>query len=153
MGVAIAVACFLEENRFEVYTEDRVWELAAALRSAKLVIGFNIVGFDYKVLNGYTGEDYRRSLTTLDLLQDIHKRLGKRLSLSHLCQETLGADKTADGLISLQWVKEGRLDLVEAYCRKDVELLRDLYLFGRREGYVLYRSKGAGKQRKLPVDW
>ena len=153
MGVAIAVACFLEENRFEVYTEDRVWDLTAALRSARLVVGFNIVGFDYKVLNGYTGEDYSRSVTTLDLLQDIHQRLGKRLSLSHLCQETLGSDKTADGLISLGWVKEGRLDLVEAYCRKDVELLRDLYLFGRREGYVLYRPRGAGKQRKLPVEW
>lgn len=153
MGVAVAVACFLEENRFETYFEDQVWELAAALRAAKLVVGFNVRGFDYKVLNGYTGEDYARTLRTFDLLEDVHRRLGKRIGLSHLCEETLGSEKSADGLQSLQWVKEGRLDLVEAYCRKDVELTRDLYLFGRREGYVLYRAKGGGKQKKLPVDW
>jgi DEAD/DEAH box helicase domain-containing protein len=153
MGVAVAVVCYLEENRFEIFHEDRVWELAAALRAASLVVGFNSRRFDYRVLNGYTGEDYSRTLKTLDLLEEVEKRLGHRLSLSHLCQETLGADKSADGLQSLEWVKQGRLDLVEAYCRKDVELLRDLYLFGRREGYVLYRDRGRGKQRKLPVAW
>ena len=155
MGIAIGVVCFLEENRFEVYGEDRVQELAAALHSAGLVIGFNSRNFDYKVLNGYTGEDYNRTLPTLDLLEEIHRRLGFRLGLSHLCSETLGSEKSADGLKSLEWVRQGRLDLVEEYCRRDVELLRDLYLFGRREGYVLYR-KGRGKtakQRKLPVDW
>ena len=155
MGIAVGVVCFLEENRFETYGEDRVRELAQALRSASLVIGFNSRGFDYKVLNGYTGEDYNRTLPTLDLLEEVHRRLGFRLGLSHLCSETLGAEKSADGLKSLEWVRQGRLDLVEDYCRRDVELLRDLYLFGRREGYVLYR-KGKGKpakQRKLPVDW
>ncbi|MCB1035949.1 MAG: DEAD/DEAH box helicase [Acidobacteria bacterium] len=155
MGIALGVVCFLEENRFEVYREERVKDLAEALRSATLVIGFNSRRFDYQVLSGYTGEDYNRSLPTLDLLEDIHRRLGFRLGLGHLCSETLGAEKSADGLQSLEWVREGRLDLVEAYCRRDVELLRDLYLFGRREGYVLYR-KGKGstaKQRKLPVDW
>ena len=44
------------------------------------------------------------------------------------------------------------MDLVEAYCRHDVELLRDLYLFGRRMGYVLYRDKKENTL-KLPVDW
>ncbi len=153
MGVAVGVLCFLEENRFQTYFEADVGELVAALRSARLVIGFNSKRFDYRVLNGYTGEDYSRTLRSLDLLEEIHRRLGFRLGLGHLCQETLGADKTADGLQSLEWVRQGRLDLVEEYCIRDVELLRDLYLFGRREGFVLYRKKGKGKQLKLPVDW
>ncbi len=149
----MGVLCFLEENRFETFFEEQVRELADALRGARLVIGFNSKRFDYLVLNGYTGEDYSRTLTSLDLLEDIHRRLGFRLGLGHLCQETLGSEKTADGLQSLEWVREGRLDLVEAYCRRDVELLRDLYLFGRREGHVCYRKKGRGKQLRLPVDW
>ena len=60
--------------------------------------------------------------------------------------------KSADGLQSLEWVKEGRLDLVEDYCRHDVEILRDLYLFGRRMGYLLYRDK-EDRVLKLRVDW
>ncbi len=153
MGVAVGVLCFLEENRFEVYREERVRELVAALKSGTLVVGFNSRRFDYRVLNGYTGEDYGRSLPTLDLLEEVERRLGHRLSLDHLCTETLGATKSADGLQSLEWVKQGRYDLVEEYCRHDVELLRDLYLFGRREGFVRYRKRGSQTPDKLPVDW
>ena len=88
----------------------------------------------------------------LDLWEEARRRLGFRLGLNHLVEATLGARKTADGLQSLEWVKQGRMDLVEAYCRHDVQLLRDLYLFGRRMGYVLYRDKEKNSL-KLPVEW
>ena len=152
MLVAVGVACFLEEGSLVVYREDEIQSLIDALETAELVVGFNIERFDYRVLSGYTGVDYRERLPTLDLLQEIHKRLGFRLSLNHVAQETLDVEKSADGLQSLEWVKEGRLDLVEAYCRKDVEILRDLYLFGRRVGHVCYRDR-EGRRVKLPVDW
>lgn len=152
MGVAVAVVCHLEENRFESFREEAVGGLVAALRGADLVVGFNIRRFDYRVLAGYTGEEYARTLPTLDLLDSVHEKLGFRLGLDHLARETLGAEKSADGLQSLEWVREGRLDLVEAYCRHDVELLRDLYLFGRREGYLRYRDR-AGRLLRLPVSW
>jgi DEAD/DEAH box helicase domain-containing protein len=152
MGVAIGVACHLQEGRFEVYGEGQVGELVQLLKAADLVIGFNIKRFDYAVLSGYTGEDYCRTLPTLDLLEVIHRQLGRRISLSNLAQATLGADKSADGLQSLEWVKEARLDLVTDYCRQDVELLRDLYLFGRREGYVVFTDKQKRAVR-LPIEW
>ena len=115
--------------------------LVEALRRASLVIGYNIKRFDYLVLAGYTGEDFARTLPTLDLLEDVACRLGFRVGMGHLAQETLGIGKSADGLQSLEWVRQGRLDLVEQYCRKDVEILRDLYLHGRREGFLFYRDK------------
>lgn len=151
MGIALAVVCHLEEGRLETYREERAGELAATLKRARLVIGFNSRRFDYAVLGGYTGEEYARTLPTLDLLDTMVERLGRRVSLDHLTKETLGAGKSADGLQSLAWVKEGRFDLIEEYCRRDVELLRDLYLFGRREGYVIVAQK-SGRIR-VPVDW
>ncbi|HEY0510530.1 MAG TPA: ribonuclease H-like domain-containing protein, partial [Thermoanaerobaculia bacterium] len=153
MGVAVGVVCHLEEGRFEVFAEDRVRELVAALRGASLVIGYNIKRFDYLVLSGYTGEDFARTLPTLDLLEDIASRLGFRVGMGHLAQETLGVGKSADGLQSLEWVRQGRLDLVEAYCRKDVEILRDLYLHGRREGHLYYRDRNRDLRLKLGVEW
>ncbi len=152
MGLAVAVVCHLEENRFETFHEDEIAGLAATLHGADLVVGFNSRRFDYQVLAGYTGEAYERTLPTLDLLEEIHAGLGFRLGLDHLARETLGVEKSADGLQSLAWVREGRLDLVAEYCRRDVEILRDLYLFGRREGYLRYRDR-AGNRLRLPVSW
>jgi DEAD/DEAH box helicase domain-containing protein len=153
MGVAIGVVCHLETGRFEVYREDRVTDLWAALRAATLVIGFNSKRFDYRVLAGYCGEDLERQLPSLDLLEDLHRRFGFRVGLGHLAQETLGVPKSANGLTSLQWVKENRFDLITDYCRKDVELLRDLYLFGRREGFLYCRERRRDLRLKLPVSW
>jgi DEAD/DEAH box helicase domain-containing protein len=153
MGVAIGVLCHLEEGRFEIYPETGVRALVDTLRAATLVIGYNIRRFDYHVLSGYTGEDFSRLLPTLDLLEDVHHRLGFRVGMGHLAQETLGCPKSADGLQSLEWVRQGRLDLVEAYCRRDVEILRDLYLHGRREGFLFYRDKKRDLKLKLRVEW
>jgi DEAD/DEAH box helicase domain-containing protein len=153
MGVAIAVACFLEEGRFATYGETQVRDLVAALRQATLVVGFNIKRFDYGVLAGYTGEDYCRTLPTFDLLEDLHRRLGFRVGLGRLAGDTLGAAKTADGLQSLAWVRQGRLDLVEDYCRHDVEILRDLYLHGRREGCLIYHDSRRDLRLRVGVDW
>ena len=82
----------------------------------------------------------------------MHRRLGFRLSLDHLAQQTLGRGKGGDGLQSLTWWKEGRVDLIETYCRKDVELVRDLVDFAAREGHVIFQRK-TGERVKLPVDW
>jgi DEAD/DEAH box helicase domain-containing protein len=153
MGVAVGVACFLEEGRFEVYPEREIRALVEALRGASLVVGFNVKRFDYRVLAGYTGEDYRRLLPTLDLWEDLRRRVGFRLGMDDLARETLGCAKSGDGLQSLEWVRQGRLDLVEDYCRKDVEILRDLYLHGRREGWLRYRDRESGARLKVSVDW
>jgi DEAD/DEAH box helicase domain-containing protein len=152
MGLALAVVCHLEQERFEVFREGEAEALSRALRAARLVVGFNLRRFDYRVLGGYTGADYNRLVPTLDLLEEIHRALGFRLRLDHLARETLGSGKSADGLVCLEWVRAGRLDLVEDYCRRDVEVLRDLYLFGRREGYVMYRDR-AERRLRLPVRW
>jgi len=151
MGIAVAVALHLEEGRFETFLEPDVPRLVAALKGAGLVVGYNSRRFDYAVLSGYTGEDYAKTLPTLDLLESLHARLRFRVGLGHVARETLGVDKSADGLVSLEWVRQGRLDLVEDYCRRDVELLRDVYLHGRREGHVVVATK-AGRIR-VEVDW
>ena len=152
LGIAVAVACVLEEGRFEVYREDRVGGLVDLLTSAGLVVGFNVKRFDYAVLTGYTGVDHGRFWPTLDLLEDLERRLGHRVSLNQVAGATLGVAKSGNGLESLEWVRQGRLAEVEAYCRKDVEITRDLYLFGRREGFV--RCPGeAGAILEVAVSW
>ncbi len=149
MRVACAVAWDGAEEEFFTYREDQVDALLAKLAEADLVIGFNAHRFDYRVLRGYDARDLSQ-LPTFDLLDAIHERLGFRLPLGHLGEETLGVPKSADGLQSLQWFKEGRHDEIAQYCRQDVAILRDLFDFACRRGHLLFRAKN-GERVRLPM--
>ena len=151
MGVSCAVLYDSETDAFTVWTEDQIPEMAAVMKKMDLIIGFNIKRFDYAVLSGVCGVDFHR-FPTLDMLEEVHNRLGYRLSLDHLSAHTLGAEKSADGLQALVWWKEGKLDLIASYCEKDVALTRDLYFFGRDNGHLLFQNKANMKVR-LPVTW
>ena len=151
MGMSLAVVWDSRQQAHTTYLEEDVETLLAHLQRADLVVGFNVVGFDYSVLRGYTTFDFG-TLNTLDILRDVHAQLGYRLSLDSLGTATLGSPKSADGLQALQWYKEGRLDLIETYCRHDVEITRDLCLYGLAHGHLLFDRKGEGRLR-VPVDW
>ncbi|WP_243439653.1 DEAD/DEAH box helicase [Fundidesulfovibrio soli] len=151
MRVSVGVVYDSALNDFLVFREDRMDELLAALRQADLVVGFNSRRFDYEVLRGYTDMDFS-ALPTLDMLEHITKRLSVRISLDTLAQATLGAGKTAGGLQALEWWKQGKVEEITRYCRDDVAITRDLYIFGRDNGFLLYRNK-AGKLVRCPVSW
>jgi DEAD/DEAH box helicase domain-containing protein len=149
MRLALAVVWDSADGRFHSFREANVEALIAHLAAADLVIGFNVRGFDYRVLRGYTERDLAR-LPTFDLLDAIHARLGFRLSLGHLGEETLGVPKTADGLQSLRWWREGRIAEIERYCRGDVAILRDLFEHARTHGHLMFRTRG-GERVRLPL--
>ncbi|MBI4382702.1 MAG: ribonuclease H-like domain-containing protein [Nitrospinae bacterium] len=151
MKLAVGVVWDSREKEYFTFLEDQADQLAQKLRSADLVVGFNVIGFDYSVLQPYASFDLHE-INTFDMLIDVHKKLGFRVSLNHLAQHTLKAEKSADGLLSLQWYKEGKIDKIVEYCKKDVEITRDLFLFGEKNGFVNYESRDRGVQ-KLPVDW
>ncbi|HET9480746.1 MAG TPA: Zn-binding domain-containing protein, partial [Candidatus Polarisedimenticolia bacterium] len=151
MGLALAVVFDESDGAFRTYFEADVDRLIIDLLSADRVVGFNIKRFDYTVLRGYRDAAFHR-IPTCDMLEVIHQRLGFRLKLGHLAETTLGEGKSADGLQSLRWYREGRLDLIEEYCRKDVDVTRRLYHFGRERGYLLYRDREQRSVR-VPVEW
>jgi DEAD/DEAH box helicase domain-containing protein len=147
MRVAVAVIYDEIEARFETFEEADVPALLERLEAADLVIR----RFDYAVLRGYTDRDLTR-LPTFDMLDAIHRQLGFRLPLGHLAQETLGTAKSADGLQSLRWWKQGRVDLISAYCRQDVALLRDLLRHAEEHGHLFFRTR-EGHRVRLPARW
>jgi DEAD/DEAH box helicase domain-containing protein len=91
-------------------------------------------------------------LKTLDLLDDIYNKLGFRVGLDALAHATLGAQKSADGLLAIQWFREGKIDQLIAYCRDDVAITKRLFEFGRDNGYVVYPDRNRRKQ-KVSVTW
>lgn len=151
MGVSIAVAYDSRADDFFTYTQEALPELFARMRAAQLVVGFNSFRFDYAVLSAFAPFDLR-ALPGLDLLRRVQDSLKYRVSLDNLGQATLDEPKSADGLQALRWWQEGRLDDIAAYCRKDVDLTRRLYLFGLEHGWLLFTNK-AGQRVRVPVDF
>lgn len=151
MGVSIAVAYDSRADDFFTYTQEALPELFARMRAAQLVVGFNSFRFDYAVLSAFAPFDLR-ALPGLDLLRRVQDSLKYRVSLDNLGQATLDEPKSADGLQALRWWQEGRLEDIAAYCRKDVDLTRRLYLFGLEHGWLLFTNK-AGQRVRVPVDF
>ena len=72
------------------------------------------------------------------MLQDIYRTLNFRLSLDTISQATLGTTKSADGIQSVEWFRNGELDKVAEYCKADVDITRRVYDFGCENGCVYY---------------
>lgn len=151
MGLALAVVYDVVKGAYRTYFEADVERLLLDLALADRVVGFNIDRFDLAVLSGYTERNLGR-IRTLDLLSEIHKIVGFRVSLNHLSEVNLGESKAGDGLQSLKWWKEGRIDLIEHYCKKDVDVTRRLWELGRSQRFLLHRDK-EGRTLRIPAVW
>ena len=151
MKLAVGVVWDSCEQEYFSYQENTALQLVEKLQTADLVVGFNVKKFDYGVLQPYADFDLDE-ITTFDMLIDVNKKLGHRLSLNHLAENTLNAEKSADGLVSLQWYKEGKIDKIIEYCKQDVEITRDLFLYGESHGYVKYSTR-SGLAKDLKVEW
>jgi len=60
------------------------------------------------------------------MLEDIYRTLEFRVSLDKLASATLDEKKLADGLQAVRWYKQGKIDKIIEYCKKDVEITRKL---------------------------
>jgi len=152
MRVSVAVAYDSLADKFLCYGEEEIDRLLDLLGRADLVVGFNVKRFDYRVLSAYSGMNLKE-LNTFDILEDVHHRLGFRLSLDHLSVETLGRGKTADGLKAVEWFRSGEMKLLTDYCTEDVAVTRDLFLYGMENGHLIYRHKQEDRRVRLLVDW
>lgn len=151
LGLAAAVTYSTADGAFHHYTEGTVAGLIAELKAADLVVGFNVLRFDYEVLHAYT-EERLDHLPTVDMLEHLYRRLGFRVSLGDLASATLGIGKSADGLQAVRWYKEGRIQEILDYCQQDVEVTRQLYEYGRQHKHVKYRDRN-WQVRMVAVNW
>jgi DEAD/DEAH box helicase domain-containing protein len=151
LGLSVAVTYSTADGTFHHYTEETVDDLITELKVADLVVGFNVLNFDYEVLRAYSDERLDR-LPTVDMLDHIYKRLGFRVSLDNLATSTLGTAKSADGLQAVRWYKQGRIQEILDYCQQDVEVTRQLYEYGKQHKHIKFRDRNY-REQMVPVNW
>ncbi len=152
MGMSIGVTYSTRMAEYRVYTEKNVQQLIDQLIRADLVVGFNVINFDYQVLRGYTALDISYTTRTLDMLVVIEKKLGHRLALDSLASSTLGVGKTAEGLDAIRWWREGKLLEIAEYCCFDVKCTKLVHEYGATNKTLHYTDRFQQK-KKVDVDW
>jgi DEAD/DEAH box helicase domain-containing protein len=142
-----------EAHDMRVWYEEDVPRLLAEAANFSPIVTYNGEGFDFKVLSAY-GDVKHLYEKSNDVLTALGKGVGFRVKLDSLAQATLGKSKTGSGAESVEWWRSGdpvlRQKVVD-YCKRDVELTRDLYLFGKEKGYFLIEDLKLGKTRRVDV--
>lgn len=117
----------------------------------RLVVGYNIRGFDLLVLAAYGLK--HQTLDVFDIMYDLETLTRQRyLKLEAVARGTLGTGKSADGLQAVEWWKQGEIQKIIDYCMQDVAVTRDVFKYGRENGKVrIQRSEE--NITDVPVQW
>lgn len=152
MGMSIGVTYSTASGEYRIFSEKNADALVDQIRRADLVVGYNLINFDYQVLNQYTILDLAECVPTLDLMVDLEVILGRRLALESVAKGTLGVGKIAEGLDAIKWYREGRfLDIAE-YCCFDVKVTRLVHEYGSRHGELFYFDR-SGERQRVEISW
>ena len=150
LGVSVACAYDSKTDQFIAFRENELSKLIE-LCEERLVVGYNIRGFDLPVLVPY-GLKLKR-VEAFDIMYDLEALTRQRfLKLEAVARGTLGTGKSADGLQAVEWWKQGKIQEIIDYCMMDVKVTRDVFQFGRQNGFVrIQRSEENVTQ--VPVQW
>jgi len=152
MRMSLGVTFSTARGGYKIYSEAMAADLIEELRRADLVVGFNILRFDYEVLMAYSPFFDPCQVPTLDLLVDLQKSLQHRVSLDSVAQATLGIEKTSDGMQALRWFRQGKLLEIAEYCCYDVKITRLIHQYGVQHKQLFFINR-FGKKIAVPVAW
>lgn len=150
LGVTVLGLFDYKDNSQKVFIEKDLNNLFPILENCSYIIGFNINSFDLPVLQPYYPGDIKQ-FKTFDILDDIKKILGRRLSLNDTISATLGKKKTGHGLEAIDFYKEGKWDKLKKYCMDDVMLTKELFDYGVNNNKIYFLNENG--KIEINVNW
>ena len=154
LGLSIGVTYSTKEGTYGIWHEGTVDRMIQELMHADLIVGHNILGFDYHVLAAYSTLELSQ-IPTLDTCDDLFRRRNARISLDSLAKATLGISKIAEGTDAVKWWREGSeesLLRIAEYCCYDVKICRLVHEYGHHHGRVFCTDR-RGQKISVDVKW
>lgn len=149
LKISLVGVYFYETDTYESFLEPDLPSLWPRLERADRIIGYNSKGFDIPVMNNYYAGDLMR-LPQLDIMEEIQKHIGFRVKLDDVAHGTLGVGKSGNGLMAVQYYRQGQIDKLRDYCLQDVKVTKEVYEYGLTKGELKYYDR-AGKPVSVPV--
>jgi DEAD/DEAH box helicase domain-containing protein len=144
-----------DQDKYFTYEEDQMEELAELFLKAKTLVGFASNRYDTPVLNLYFRKLKNREALNLwskdrvDLLEEIERQTGDRISLSRLAEANLGIKKEGHGSEAIGLYERGEMEALKTYCLKDVEITKDIYDLYIKNRALLVPDRDSGEMRRL----
>lgn len=154
LSLSMAGVFSYANNSFLTFIESEMPQFEQMLKKTDLIIGFNINHFDLPILQKYLAVDLSK-IPALDIMADVVGAIGYRVSLDDLANSTLGKKKSANGLMAVQYWREGRIDELKKYCLDDVRITRDLYEHGLKNNEIKFTARDANLPyvKAIKVNW
>ncbi len=142
LGVSIIGTYWRDESGEEYvgYREGNFSPFWRKLETADLVVGFNIISFDYETLKPYYTGSFKQ-FPSLDIMVEMENHLGHRVSLDAVAKETLGEQKNGHGLDAIRYYHDGDWESLEKYCLQDVKVTKDIYEYGVANKVLRFKNK------------
>lgn len=163
LKVSIAGILFNNKNsniyNHKFFGESNIKLLIQNLKESDLIIGHNLLNFDYQVLQQYTNENIYHILSdkTFDTMLELNKYTnGCWTSLDDLCRLNLGEGKTHSGALTPKMWRDGKFKDVEEYLLNDLTKTKDIYQYIKKNKRVKYTHKHYGEiigVREVMVNW
>lgn len=131
MGLKNALTYDTTTRRYNSYTKSEITNLIDHLLIADLIVGFNQLQFDYKILSSYTDTDFD-ALPNFDMLSKIEQTLNFRVSRDNLAENTLGESNHSNKRSTLE---------------KRINTTKKLFAHGCKEGYLSYHNNRFSTQK------
>lgn len=158
MGISVACLFDYRTGDFSVYLEDNLPELAHRLNQADLVVAFNQINFDNRLLRA-SGLDLKpdSQLKNYDMLVESRRSIGwsdgmqfpRGMKLDDHLEATFGkaSMKTADGADAPGMYQRGEMGRLISYCLADVARERKLFERIWEKGHARTATHGERKFR------
>lgn len=153
LGISVLGAYDYIDNQYTIFEEKELSQFETRLQDRPLLVGFNSKRFDTPILQTYVRFDIAKTLPQLDIMEELVKTLGHRVSLDSVAEATLGRKKIGTGLDALRFYRNGEMEKLKKYCLEDVRITKEIFEYGAAKKELLYTSKFGTGSARAPVNW
>lgn len=137
MGISVIGGYETDTGRYRVWCADNREEFFEVADKAELLVTFNGIGFDDKVIRACWSNDFDPGQKSYDLLVEIWRAAGLGptfdyrthggYGLDAMCEKNFGLRKTGNGALAPVLWQQGKVGQVIDYCLNDIRMTAPLF--------------------------
>ncbi|MFH1653431.1 MAG: ribonuclease H-like domain-containing protein [Pseudomonadota bacterium] len=152
LGISVLGSFDYKTGEYVIYEENQLSAFEDRLKFKPVLVGFNSKKFDTPILQRYCTMSLSQ-LPQVDIMEEMQKRLGHRVSLDSVAKATLHIGKSGSGLDAIKYYRSGEMDKLKKYCLDDVRITKEVFEYGAKHKELLYTDKYNGSNRHCEVAW